>query len=162
MIVSVSVVLWLTAVEPVPTVPVTVRVYVPAGVPALCVTPPPPPPPPQPARANDNSDTAPRVVRTGQLDGENLRDIQAAQAANAKSATIISTLGANGPGGMRGETRGATLEEDVVVTETVMFVAELPGVRGFGETAQVASDGAPIQLKFTGWLRPPSPPTAKV
>jgi hypothetical protein len=50
----------------------------------------------------------------------------------------------------------------VVETETVILVAELPGVSELGETVQVASEGAPLQVKFTGWLRPPKLPTAKV
>ena len=71
-------------------------------------------------------------------------------------------LGVDGAGGRGGETRGATCEGAVVATETVMFVAELPGVTGLGETVQVASEGAPLQAKLTGWVRPPRPPTAKV
>ena len=63
---------------------------------------------------------------------------------------------------MGGETRGATAEGAAVVTETVILVAELPGVSRLGETVQVASEGAPLQVKFTGWLRPPRPATAKV
>lgn len=71
-------------------------------------------------------------------------------------------LGLKGAGGRRGETRGATSEGAVVETETVMLVAELPGVSGLGETVQVASEGAPLQVKLTAWLRPPRLPTAKV
>jgi len=55
--------------------------------------------------------------------------------------------------------RGASVEGAVVVTVTVTLV---PGVAGLGETVHVASEGAPLQVKFTGWLRPPRPPTAKV
>jgi hypothetical protein len=44
----------------------------------------------------------------------------------------------------------------------VIFVAELPGVSVLGETVQVASEGAPVQVKPTLWLNPPSPPTLKV
>jgi hypothetical protein len=34
----------------------------------------------------------------------------------------------------------------------VTLVAELPGTSGFGETSQVASEGAPAQVKVTFWL----------
>ena len=65
-------------------------------------------------------------------------------------------------GWMGGSARGALADGAVVVTDTVIFVAELPGVSGFGETVHVASDGAPAQLKFTAWFRPPTLPTDKV
>jgi hypothetical protein len=45
---------------------------------------------------------------------------------------------------------------------TVTLVAELPAVTGLGETVQVASEGAPVQVKLTLWLNPFSPPTLKV
>ena len=48
------------------------------------------------------------------------------------------------------------------MTLTVIFVAELPGVSVLGETVQVASEGAPVQVKLTLWLNPPSPATLKV
>lgn len=54
------------------------------------------------------------------------------------------------------------VEAAVVATETVILVAEPPGVRVLGETLQVASDGAPVQVKVTVWLRPARLPTAKV
>jgi hypothetical protein len=44
----------------------------------------------------------------------------------------------------------------------VTFVAELPAVTGFGETVQVASEGAPVQVRLTLWLNPPSPAIVKV
>ena len=53
-------------------------------------------------------------------------------------------------------------EGAVVVTVTVTLVAEFPAVAGFGETAQVAAEGAPVQVKFTAPDNPPSPPTLKV
>jgi hypothetical protein len=43
----------------------------------------------------------------------------------------------------------------VVVTVTVTLVAELPAVTGFGETVQVASEGAPVQVKLTVPDNPP-------
>jgi hypothetical protein len=57
---------------------------------------------------------------------------------------------------------GAPVDGGVVVTVKVTFAAELPGVAGFGEAEQVASEGAPAQVKFTAWLKPPSPPTLSV
>jgi hypothetical protein len=45
---------------------------------------------------------------------------------------------------------------------TVTLVAELPGVTGFGEAVHVASDGAPVHVRFTLWLNPSSPVAVKV
>jgi hypothetical protein len=70
--------------------------------------------------------------------------------------------GDTGGTGGSGRERGALAEGAVVVTLTVIFVAELPGVTGVGGTVQVASEGAPVQVKLTLWLNPPSPPTLKV
>ena len=64
-------------------------------------------------------------------------------------------------GGRRRE-RGALTEGAVVVTVTVTLDAELPNVAGLGETEQVASEGAPVQVKLTVPDNPPSPPTLKV
>jgi hypothetical protein len=50
---------------------------------------------------------------------------------------------------------GGPVDGGVVVTVTVTFAAELPGVAGFGETVQAASEGAPAQVKLTLWLNPP-------
>jgi hypothetical protein len=72
------------------------------------------------------------------------------------------TPGDRGGTGGRGRERGALTEGAVVVTVTVTLVAELPAVTGFGETVQVASEGAPVQVKFTVPDNPPSPPTLKV
>ena len=49
------------------------------------------------------------------------------------------------------------------MTLTVIFVAELPGVSVLGETVQVASEGAPAQVKLTvpEYAFAP-PPTLKV
>jgi hypothetical protein len=52
---------------------------------------------------------------------------------------------------------GGAVNGGVVVTVTVTFAAELPGVTGFGEAEQVASEGAPVQVKFTAWFIPPTP-----
>jgi len=84
-------------------------------------------------------------------------------AARAK-ASINRPLrpGDRGGTGGSGRERGTLTEGAVVVTLTVIFVAELPGVNGLGETVQAASEGAPVQVKPTLWLNPPSPATLKV
>ena len=64
-------------------------------------------------------------------------------------------------GGM-GRDRGALPEAAVVETVTVTLVAELPTVNGFDATVQVASDGAPAQVKVTAPENPPSPATLNV
>ena len=65
-------------------------------------------------------------------------------------------------GGEGGSARGERVDAAVVVTETVMFVALLPGVAGFGEIVQVASEGAPVQVKLIAWFKPPRPSSASV
>jgi hypothetical protein len=75
----------------------------------------------------------------------------------ARAKANISTplkFGDSGTGGSCRE-RGALTEGAVVVTLTVMFVEELPGVIELGEAVQVASEGAPVQVKPTLWLNPP-------
>jgi len=67
-----------------------------------------------------------------------------------------------GATGGSGRKRGAVAEGAVVVTVTVTVVAELPAVAGFGETVQVASEGAPAQVNATVPDNPPSPPTLNV
>ena len=86
-------------------------------------------------------------------------------AINARTKASINRLlrpGDRGGTGGSGRERGVLTEGAVVVTLTMIFVAELPGVNGLGETVQVASEGAPVQVKPTLWLNPPSPPTLKV
>jgi len=86
-------------------------------------------------------------------------------AVNARAkASIHRPLRPLDNGGVGGRCRecGALTEAAVVVTVTVTFVAELPAVTAFGETVQVASDGAPVQVKVTVPDNPPSPPTLKV
>ena len=82
----------------------------------------------------------------------------------AKSTASINRLlvpDDNGGRRGRGRERGALSEAAVVVILTVRVVGELPTVAGFGETVQVASEGAPVQEKLTLWLNPPSPPALK-
>jgi hypothetical protein len=88
-----------------------------------------------------------------------------AHAINAKTKASMSRPlrpGDRGGAGGSGRERGTLSEGAVVVTLTVIFVAELPAVTGFGETVQVASEGAPVHVKLTLWLNPASPPTLKV
>jgi hypothetical protein len=70
--------------------------------------------------------------------------------------------GDSGGTGGRGRERGAMREAALVITVTVTLVAELPNVAGLGETEQVASEGAPVQVKVTVPDNPPSPPTLNV
>lgn len=70
--------------------------------------------------------------------------------------------GDRGGAGGRGRARVTLTEGAVVVTLTVTLVGEIPTVAGFGETVQVASEGAPAQVKFTVPDIPPTPPKLKV
>ena len=70
--------------------------------------------------------------------------------------------GEGGGTGRRGRERGALADGAVVVTVTVTLVAELPTGAGFGETVQVASEGAPVQVRLMLWFNPPSPASLKV
>jgi hypothetical protein len=81
-----------------------------------------------------------------------------AHAINARTKASINRplTGDRGGAGGSGRERGALVEGAVVLTVTVTFVAELPTVTGFG-TVQVASEGAPVQVRLTLWLNPPSP-----
>ena len=55
--------------------------------------------------------------------------------------------------------RGTSSEGAVVETVTVTLV---PGLAGLGETVQVASEGAPVQVKETDPDIPPELPTLNV
>jgi hypothetical protein len=70
--------------------------------------------------------------------------------------------GIRGGAGGSGRECGALSEAAVVVTLTVTLVAVLPAVTGFGETVQVASEGALVQPMVTVWLNPPCPSTPMV
>jgi hypothetical protein len=83
-----------------------------------------------------------------------------AHAVAARSRASINNSPEPGERGMpvaRNPLFGGAVDPGVVVTVTVTFAAELPGVAGFGEAEQVASEGAPVQVKFTAWFIPPSP-----
>lgn len=128
--------------------------------------PPPPPPPPQAAimRASNNPTASGRVADRdrptwGLFRHRRVHAITARTKANINKPLRLSDKG--GTGG-RGRERGTSTEAAVVLTVTVTLVVELPAVTGFGETVQVASEGAPTQVKFTVPENPPSPPILKL
>jgi hypothetical protein len=88
--------------------------------------------------------------------------IHATDARTEASINRLPSAGEKGGTGGSGRESGALVEGAVVVTLTVTFVAELPGVTGLGETVQVVSEGAPVQVKLTLWLKPSSPAVLKV
>jgi hypothetical protein len=87
-----------------------------------------------------------------------------AHAVAARSSASINNSLEPGERGMpvASHPLGGAPDGGVVVTVKVTFAAELPGVTEFGEAEQVASEGAPVQVKFTAWLKPPSPPMLSV
>lgn len=127
---------------------------------------PPPAPPPHPASARISNNPAASRTRVDFhcLMPAWLRRPTAHAIAARTKASIHKPLrpGDKGEAGGRGRERGALAEGAVVVTVTVTLVADPPAVTGFGEAVQVASEGAPVQAKFTLWLNPSSPVTLKV
>jgi hypothetical protein len=126
-------------------------------VPGLELELPPPPPPPQPANAAASINAAPsasgsarRPVRTYLLLwSSKIRAIHIAQKHQPGPR----------PSGRGGRSdRGIFAEGAVVLTETVTL---LPGAAEPGETVQVDSEGAPVQLKLTVPDIPPSAPTLR-
>ena len=148
--------------------PVTVSVYVPAGVPGLLDPPPPPPPPPPPqaASAKASTKTAPSGNHAGVwcLAPRRLRRTAAHANAASSRASIHSAPSRGERGGTGGScgAPGGLSDAAVVVTVTVTLVGVLPAVTGLGDTVQVASEGAPEQVKLTAPDNPPSPPTLRV
>jgi hypothetical protein len=61
-----------------------------------------------------------------------------------------------------GSKRGPIRDGAVVVTVTVILVAVVPGATVAGETEQVASEGAPVQVKVTVSVVAAVPVIAKV
>ncbi|MGD1158567.1 MAG: hypothetical protein ABSA41_22460 [Terriglobia bacterium] len=150
--------LWLTVAEPEPLRPVTVRGYVPAGVSGVVVSPfLPPPPHAAIARVSNNPAASVRNVARRRLTSgwHQPRTVQTTAAKAKASMTKPTGPGKSGLAGGRGRERGALTEGAVVVTVTVIFVAELPGVSVLGDTVQVDFEGAPAQVKLTLWLNPP-------
>jgi len=116
------------------------------------------PPPPQPASARASNNPAAKGRSTVRRLALACLETRRVQATPAKS--MASIIRAWGPGKRGwGRVRGAIADGAVVATVTATL---LPGVAGFGETAQVDSEGAPVQVKVTAWFNPPSPPTDNV
>ena len=128
------------------------------------VPPAPPPPHPTSAKVSNNPKASGIMVdRHRPTPGWLRRMMTHAVAARAKASITRPLRPGNGGGaGGSGRERGAPIEGAAVVTVTVTLVAELPAVTGFGETVQVASEGAPVHVKFTAPDNPPSPPTLSV
>ena len=96
-----------------------------------------------------------RVVRRRPLRDRQLFTVQASAANIDVSANRPVRSGESGRTG--GQGRGVLCEGAVVVTVTVILLAELPAVSGFGKTVQVESAGAPVQVKVIAPVSPPSP-----
>jgi hypothetical protein len=112
-------------------VPVTVTLYVPAGVP---VVPPPPPPPPPQATNTIASATA---AKENPNASRRLGEAQLIPITRAKNAARNPAAVASGSSGSRGE-RGAAGTSELAVVEIV----NIPGVAGVAEPA--------LQLVFVG------------
>ena len=163
--VSVSVTLWLKAVDPEPVLPVIVRgkyLRVSRGCrllrhPLHCRQ-------PASASASSNPAASGRNAACHRPAPQILRRANAHAIAARTKASINKSLRPveSGGAGGTGPEGGALIEAAVVVTVTVTLVAELPSDAGLGETVQVASEGAPVQVKLTVPDNPPSPPTLKV
>jgi len=151
----VSVTLWLNAEDPEPAVPVTVSVYVPGDVPLLEGGDVPPPPHPGSARVSNNPAASGIIVDCQRFTPARVRRILTHPNRARKKATINKPLrpGDGGGIGESGRERGPAIEGAVVVTVTVTFVAELPGVTE--GAAQVASEGTPVHVKLTLSSNPP-------
>jgi hypothetical protein len=123
---------------------------------------PPPPHPASPRVSNNPAASGTSVDRHRLTPGCFRRPMAHAIAARTKaSINRARRPGERGRAGGRGRERGALTEGAVVVTLTVTLVPELPAVTGVG-TVQVASEGAPVQVRLTLWLNPPSPAIVKV
>jgi len=129
-------------------------------------SPPPLPPPPHPAstRVNNNAKASGTLVSCHWIVAGCFRHLRAPSIAARTKASMSRPLrpGAMGRTGGAGREQGALTEGAVVVTVTATLVVELPGVTGLGETAQVASEGAPVQLSVTAWFIPATPPRLRV
>jgi hypothetical protein len=145
-------------------VPVSVRGYVPGGVPDTggggVVTAPPPPP----HAAQKIAKTA-AAASTARL----RRTFRRRTAAKEESVASINSHATHGTGsglavpGGTSRRWGLASERAVVVTVTVALAAFVPsGATEVGEMEQVAADGAPVQLNDTCQLKPPTGVTLSV
>ena len=132
-----------------PAVPVTVKVTVPAGVP--------PPPPLQPAITTRKSTTVAAAKRPRTRWSETKRNSMAKSARKAGT----TTRGTNG--GKCSATGGAT-SPWLVVTKLSAAVAGVAaaGLTGDGAMEQVDLTGAPVQVRVTAEVNPPTEPTVMV
>ncbi len=79
-----------------------------------------------------------------------------------RASTDLSRPGDRGGAGGSGRERGALTRRGGRRNGDRDIGRRTPAVTGFGETVQVASEGAPVQVKLTLPDNPPSPPTLKV
>src|SRR5580704_3532843 len=115
-------------------VPVMTSVNIPLGV---------PPPPPHPAKSKHANAAAAKVRRKPRR-----RRIKPNAASSAKLRIISGTRPMKSPGHLRCRDEGGTI--DPAVTVTVDDTASTPSsVMLEGESVQVASTGAPVQVRFT-------------
>jgi len=125
-----------------------------------------PPPMPHPAAARVSNSPAASGTRADfhRFTEVRFRCVTTHIVAIRNRASISTAFGLVDRGGAwgRGLERGALREAAVVDTATPMVVAELPTVTAFGVIVQVASEGAPVQAKFTAPENPPSPLTLSI
>lgn len=139
-----------------PEVAVMVTVKVPAGVPTILGGPgglelPPPEELAQPAMA-----TARRTSVAAHTASRVRCFLCATKITTIPSASSQPVISRSSPTGIRGSA-GHTSDRAVVVIVTVAAVAALPlGVTKPGETAHVVVAGAPLHVKDTPWLNPPT------
>jgi hypothetical protein len=134
--------------------PVTVRVYVPGGVPELVEgeSAPLSPPPPQAAIASTTRDSTVKVANTARLRPARPRIRPwVAQARPPEAARAIvqrsQAQGRVGRKGGKGLYHGVPSDDAAVGTVTMTLVEELLKVTETGETVQLAPEGAPAQVK---------------
>ena len=163
-------VLWVTMVEPLVTVPVTVSVYVPAGVPTACgggtsglLLPPQPGIELAASNATDKTADA-NPSRRGTNPSSCSRRRHAMYMATLKVRASHNTMrdGIRMPGGCNG-VRGAAIPRAVVVTVDIAFTNVVPLIaRLEGATLQVASDGAPVHVRERVPVNPGVPLNARL
>jgi hypothetical protein len=123
-----------------------------------------PPPHPANARVSNNAEASGMIAARHRLATGRLRRPMAQAIATRAKASVNRPFspGDRGGTGRSGRERGTLLAGAVVVTVTVTFAAELPGISVLGENAQVAPEGALAHAKVTLWLNPPWPATLRV
>lgn len=144
---SVTLIEWASGFEPVPDVPVTVKVYVPAGVPVTIVVPLTNPEHPAPCTTINIANASDRRI---------CRRLPTTMVASRARIAIshgifVGSLCLRRAGKIhRGPAPGPTIPWAVVVTVMVVVEALDPfRVTVLGEIVQVPAWGAPLQLRFT-------------